>query len=169
MQLFNETHWKVFQCYASQACRDFLTLAQTHSKRWQKALQAEREQRVRLEETLEQLAKQHNHLERAFRGAAQANASPDNKGKLWFWQDNNEGWVKCLQEGFYCNTSTYFVNLTSDLHTISKKSKLTLKIIKTKLKLIFQTTKTKLKYENRFWKLNEIKLNSKPKVKMKWK
>lgn len=56
-----------------------------------------------------------------------------------------------FSESFYCNTSTYFVNLTSDLHTIiSKKSKLTLKIIKTKLKLIFQTTKTKLKYENRF-------------------
>uniref|UniRef100_A0A3Q3LZV6 Oxysterol-binding protein n=1 Tax=Mastacembelus armatus TaxID=205130 RepID=A0A3Q3LZV6_9TELE len=51
------------------ACRDFLSLAQTHSKRWQKALQTEREQRIRLEETLEQLAKQHNHLERAFRGA----------------------------------------------------------------------------------------------------
>uniref|UniRef100_A0A3Q3X2Z8 Oxysterol-binding protein n=1 Tax=Mola mola TaxID=94237 RepID=A0A3Q3X2Z8_MOLML len=61
------------------ACRDFLTLAQGHSKRWQKALQAERDQRVRLEETLEQLAKQHNHLERAFRGAAQANATTDNK------------------------------------------------------------------------------------------
>lgn len=55
-----------------------------------------------------------------------------------------------FSESFYCNTSTYFVNRTSDLHTISKKSKLTLKIIKTKLKLIFQTTKTKLKYENRF-------------------
>uniref|UniRef100_A0A3B4AIT4 Oxysterol-binding protein n=1 Tax=Periophthalmus magnuspinnatus TaxID=409849 RepID=A0A3B4AIT4_9GOBI len=52
------------------ACRDFLALAQAHSKKWQKALQAEREQRVRLEETLETLAKQHNHLERAFRGAA---------------------------------------------------------------------------------------------------
>ncbi|XP_054634101.1 oxysterol-binding protein 1-like isoform X2 [Dunckerocampus dactyliophorus] len=51
------------------ACRDFLSLAQNHSKRWQKALQLERDQRVRLEETLEQLAKQHNHLERAFRGA----------------------------------------------------------------------------------------------------
>ncbi|XP_041837949.1 oxysterol-binding protein 1-like isoform X2 [Melanotaenia boesemani] len=51
------------------ACRDFLSLAQSHSKRWQKALQTEREQRIRLEETLEQLAKQHNHLERAFRGA----------------------------------------------------------------------------------------------------
>ncbi|XP_063074778.1 oxysterol-binding protein 1 isoform X2 [Engraulis encrasicolus] len=64
------------------ACRDFLSLAQAHSKRWQKALQAEREQRVRLEETLEQLAKQHNHLERAFRGAtvlpaAQGNAVTD--------------------------------------------------------------------------------------------
>uniref|UniRef100_A0AAQ6IMM5 Oxysterol-binding protein n=1 Tax=Anabas testudineus TaxID=64144 RepID=A0AAQ6IMM5_ANATE len=63
------------------ACRDFLALAQGHSKRWQKALQAEREQRVRLEETLEQLAKQHNHLERAFRGAAQSNASADSKRK----------------------------------------------------------------------------------------
>ncbi|XP_019718176.1 oxysterol-binding protein 1-like isoform X2 [Hippocampus comes] len=51
------------------ACRDFLSIAQNHSKRWQKALQLERAQRIRLEETLEQLAKQHNHLERAFRGA----------------------------------------------------------------------------------------------------
>ncbi|XP_062373811.1 oxysterol-binding protein 1 isoform X2 [Sardina pilchardus] len=69
------------------ACRDFLALAQAHSKRWQKALQAEREQRVRLEETLEQLAKQHNHLERAFRGAtvlppAQGNPDADGKGGL---------------------------------------------------------------------------------------
>ncbi|XP_026876271.1 oxysterol-binding protein 1 isoform X3 [Electrophorus electricus] len=60
------------------ACRDFLALAQAHSKRWQKALQAEREQRVRLEETLEQLAKQHNHLERAFRGATVLAAPPSN-------------------------------------------------------------------------------------------
>lgn len=46
-----------------------MLLAQTHSKKWQKSLQHERDQRIRLEETLEQLAKQHNHLERAFRGA----------------------------------------------------------------------------------------------------
>lgn len=44
-------------------------MAQNHSKHWQKALQVEHNQRIRLEETLEQLAKQHNHLERAFRGA----------------------------------------------------------------------------------------------------
>ncbi|XP_061768779.1 oxysterol-binding protein 1-like isoform X2 [Nerophis ophidion] len=68
------------------ACRDFLSLAQNHSKRWQKALQLERDQRVRLEETLEQLAKQHNHLERAFRGATvlpSSNSNPalGSKGK----------------------------------------------------------------------------------------
>ncbi|XP_061130946.1 oxysterol-binding protein 1-like isoform X1 [Syngnathus typhle] len=51
------------------ACRDFLAMAQNHSRRWQKSFQLERAQRIRLEEMLEQLAKQHNHLERAFRGA----------------------------------------------------------------------------------------------------
>ncbi|XP_019362307.1 PREDICTED: oxysterol-binding protein 2-like [Gavialis gangeticus] len=51
------------------ACRDFLELAETHSRKWQRTLQYEREQRIRLEETIEQLAKQHNSLERACRGA----------------------------------------------------------------------------------------------------
>uniref|UniRef100_A0A8C0J8I7 Oxysterol-binding protein n=1 Tax=Chelonoidis abingdonii TaxID=106734 RepID=A0A8C0J8I7_CHEAB len=51
------------------ACRDFLELAESHSRKWQRALQYEREQRIRLEETIEQLAKQHNSLERACRGA----------------------------------------------------------------------------------------------------
>uniref|UniRef100_A0A3B4UA22 Oxysterol-binding protein n=1 Tax=Seriola dumerili TaxID=41447 RepID=A0A3B4UA22_SERDU len=51
------------------ACRDFLDLAETHSRRWQRALQYEREQRTHLEETIEQLAKQHNSLERAWREA----------------------------------------------------------------------------------------------------
>ncbi|NXI92523.1 OSBP1 protein, partial [Psophia crepitans] len=62
------------------ACRDFLVLAQTHSKKWQKSLQHERDQRIRLEETLEQLAKQHNHLERAFRGATVLPAGPAGTG-----------------------------------------------------------------------------------------
>ncbi|XP_058996092.1 oxysterol-binding protein 2 isoform X5 [Mustela lutreola] len=51
------------------ACRDFLELAETHSRKWQRALQYEQEQRIHLEETIEQLAKQHNSLERAFRSA----------------------------------------------------------------------------------------------------
>ncbi|PNI97947.1 OSBP2 isoform 13, partial [Pan troglodytes] len=52
-----------------QACRDFLELAEIHSRKWQRALQYEQEQRVHLEETIEQLAKQHNSLERAFHSA----------------------------------------------------------------------------------------------------
>ncbi|XP_063051861.1 oxysterol-binding protein 2-like isoform X2 [Engraulis encrasicolus] len=51
------------------ACRDFLDLAESHSRRWQRVLQYEREQRTHLEETIEQLAKQHNSLERAWREA----------------------------------------------------------------------------------------------------
>ncbi|XP_043924243.1 oxysterol-binding protein 2-like [Protopterus annectens] len=51
------------------ACRDFLELAETHSRKWQRTLQYERDQRTRLEETIEQLAKQHNSLERACQGA----------------------------------------------------------------------------------------------------
>lgn len=53
--------------FTLQACRDFLDIAESHSRRWQKTLQYEREQRHHLEETIEQLAKQHNSLERAWR------------------------------------------------------------------------------------------------------
>ncbi|XP_013924045.1 PREDICTED: oxysterol-binding protein 2-like [Thamnophis sirtalis] len=58
------------------ACRDFLDLAEAHSRKWQRALQHECEQRIRLEETIEQLAKQHNNLERACRGAPSLSANP---------------------------------------------------------------------------------------------
>ncbi|XP_054531804.1 oxysterol-binding protein 2 isoform X6 [Pan troglodytes] len=58
------------------ACRDFLELAEIHSRKWQRALQYEQEQRVHLEETIEQLAKQHNSLERAFRSAPGRPANP---------------------------------------------------------------------------------------------
>uniref|UniRef100_A0A673BTQ0 Oxysterol-binding protein n=1 Tax=Sphaeramia orbicularis TaxID=375764 RepID=A0A673BTQ0_9TELE len=63
------------------ACRDFLDLAETHSRRWQRALQYEREQRTHLEETIEQLAKQHNSLERAWREAPTLVSSPPKGSK----------------------------------------------------------------------------------------
>ena len=50
-----------------QACAEFLELAQTQEKKWQKSLQFERQRRITLEETVEALAKQHNTLERACR------------------------------------------------------------------------------------------------------
>ncbi|XP_071480214.1 oxysterol-binding protein 1-like isoform X2 [Diadema antillarum] len=51
------------------ACADFLELAQTHGRKWQKAIHYEQTQRLRLEETIETLAKQHNSLEQACREA----------------------------------------------------------------------------------------------------
>lgn len=45
------------------ACGEYLTLAQTHGRKWQRLLQHEHETRLRLEEMVEQLAKQHSHLE----------------------------------------------------------------------------------------------------------
>lgn len=92
-----------------QACRDFLDLAETHSRRWQRALQYEREQRTHLEETIEQLAKQHNSLERAWREAPTlASSTPSapttNKGEtdclcyllLWASARTSLHWLKIM-------------------------------------------------------------------------
>lgn len=57
------------------ASAEYLTLAQTHGRKWQKLLQHEHESRLRLEELVEQLAKQHSHLEqRAIKQVANANS-----------------------------------------------------------------------------------------------
>ena len=47
-----------------QACSEFLDLAQNDGKRWHKMLQHEYEQKLKLQEALEQLAKDQNTLER---------------------------------------------------------------------------------------------------------
>ncbi|ELT99009.1 hypothetical protein CAPTEDRAFT_179200 [Capitella teleta] len=58
------------------ACHDYLELAQTQGKRWQKLLQSEHEQKLRLEEMVEQLAKQHQSIEKqARKSLAHANHS----------------------------------------------------------------------------------------------
>lgn len=80
----------------SQACRDFLELAEIHSRKWQRALNYEQEQRVHLEETIEQLAKQHNSLERAFCNTPGGPADPS--------QSFSEGAVKArLLGGWVCS------------------------------------------------------------------
>lgn len=47
------------------ACTDYLSTAQTQGHKWSKMLQHEREQKLHLEEMVEQLARQHSHLEQA--------------------------------------------------------------------------------------------------------
>ncbi|XP_033627071.1 oxysterol-binding protein 1-like [Asterias rubens] len=49
------------------ACGEYLEIAQAQGRKWQKTLQYERDQRLRLEDTIETLAKQHNSLEQACR------------------------------------------------------------------------------------------------------
>ncbi|XP_035691252.1 oxysterol-binding protein 1-like [Branchiostoma floridae] len=64
------------------ACADYLDLAQTQGRKWQKTLQYEREQRLRLEETVETLARQHNSLEQQVRAQASQGslkAAPNDK------------------------------------------------------------------------------------------
>lgn len=79
-----------------QACRDFLELAETHSRKWQRALQYEQEQRIHLEETIEQLAKQHNSLERAFRSAPGRATNPTKSFSEGEWaRATLPGWVPC--------------------------------------------------------------------------
>ena len=57
--------FKVFILFLFQACSDFLELAQAYERKFHKLLQSEKDKRIRLEETVETLAKQHNKLEQA--------------------------------------------------------------------------------------------------------
>lgn len=47
------------------SCSDYLQTAQTQGTKWSRMLQHEREQKLHLEEMVEQLARQHSHLEQA--------------------------------------------------------------------------------------------------------
>ncbi|CAE1277747.1 OSBP [Acanthosepion pharaonis] len=58
------------------ACSQYLKLAQNLGKRWQKLLQNEHEQRLKLEEMVEQLAKQQASLEKQARKSLHAVNSP---------------------------------------------------------------------------------------------
>jgi oxysterol-binding protein 1 len=51
----------------NQACSEFVKLAQEQGTRWQKLLQYEHEQRLQLENMVEQLGKQHSNLEKQIR------------------------------------------------------------------------------------------------------
>jgi hypothetical protein len=51
--------------HPKQTCSDYLDLAQTHWRKWQRMLQHERDQRMRLEDMVEQLARQLGGLEQA--------------------------------------------------------------------------------------------------------
>jgi len=50
-----------------QACSSFAELVQNQGRQWQRMLRYEHDQRLRLEELVEQLGRQHSSLERQVR------------------------------------------------------------------------------------------------------
>ncbi|XP_041754078.1 oxysterol-binding protein 2 isoform X2 [Coregonus clupeaformis] len=97
------------------ACRDFLDVAETHSRKWQRALQYEREQRHHLEETIEQLAKQHNSLERAWREAPSTH--PDGGERTQEGDENEDTEFFDAMED-----SPAFITVTATDHTQHRRS-----------------------------------------------
>jgi myo-inositol catabolism protein IolC len=69
-----------------QTCGDFVKLAQEQGVRWQKLLQYEHDQRIQLEDMVEQLGKQHSILEKQIRkslnGAINPASGQEGLGKL---------------------------------------------------------------------------------------
>jgi len=65
VKILNEraTLFKITSNAMINACQEYLELTQTQGKKWQRLLSHEREQRLRLEEMVEQLARQHSQLE----------------------------------------------------------------------------------------------------------
>lgn len=87
------------------ACNDFLQLAQAQGKKWHKAIVHEREQRLRLEETVETLAKQHNTLERAIHAGtgpprSDPGVSEENEKKGELSEDEDDEFVDASDKGF---------------------------------------------------------------------
>ncbi|XP_070297810.1 oxysterol-binding protein 2 [Salvelinus sp. IW2-2015] len=100
------------------ACRDFLDVAETHSRKWQRALQYEREQRHHLEETIEQLAKQHNSLERAWREAPSTHPDGGERRREGDASDENEDteFFDAMED------SPAFITVTATDHTQHRRS-----------------------------------------------
>ncbi|CAB3985242.1 Hypothetical predicted protein [Paramuricea clavata] len=69
LKVVNEkaTLFRITSSAMISACGEFLDLAQRQEKNFQKVVDHERAQRIRLEQTVEDLAKQHNFLEEACR------------------------------------------------------------------------------------------------------
>lgn len=62
--LFPGLRQPLTQTLRRQACTEFGTYVSDYAKRWQRMLQCERDQRLRLEAMVEELAKQHCALEK---------------------------------------------------------------------------------------------------------
>ncbi|EDV23583.1 uncharacterized protein TRIADDRAFT_27761 [Trichoplax adhaerens] len=72
--------FKITAVDLAKACEEYLSLAQSQERRWQQAIDFERQKRATLEESLETLAKQMNHLETRLRAQNKISRSSSIKG-----------------------------------------------------------------------------------------
>jgi len=77
LKIMNEraTLLKITSNAMINACSQYLELTQTQGRKWQRILSHEREQRLRLEEMVEQLARQHSQLENQCKKTTSTNVS----------------------------------------------------------------------------------------------
>ena len=74
-----------------QACGEYAQLAQTQGRKWQRMLAHEHEQRRRLEDMVEQLARQHSHLEQAAQQQARVtNSNPNSSVATGHSEEDDE-------------------------------------------------------------------------------
>ncbi|XP_050094217.1 oxysterol-binding protein 1 isoform X5 [Anopheles aquasalis] len=101
------------------ACSDYLQTAQTQGHKWSKMLQHERDQKLHLEEMVEQLARQHSHLEQAaanrHRPNVTASASDDEDNE--FYDAQEEGGSVASQE-----ESSFILNIPVSTHHNHRRS-----------------------------------------------
>ncbi|XP_063849848.1 oxysterol-binding protein 1-like isoform X6 [Scylla paramamosain] len=62
------------------ACNDYVDVSSTAGRKWHRLLQHERDQRLRLEDMVEQLARQHSHLEQEAKEQMSQAMPPDAQG-----------------------------------------------------------------------------------------
>lgn len=80
------------------SCSDYLQTAQTQGTKWSRMLQHEREQKQHLEEMVEQLARQHSHLEQAAANQRQKQQQKDISHSLQQSDDEDNEFYDAQEE-----------------------------------------------------------------------
>ncbi|XP_042242239.1 oxysterol-binding protein 1-like isoform X2 [Homarus americanus] len=88
------------------ACNDYVEVSSTAGRKWQRLLQHERDQRVRLEDMVEQLARQHSHLEQEAKEQMNQAMPPGHSHSEDEEENEFEDAVEELAENFIVHVNT---------------------------------------------------------------
>nr|XP_045616536.1 oxysterol-binding protein 1-like isoform X2 [Procambarus clarkii] len=105
------------------ACNDYVEVSSTAGRKWQRLLQHERDQRVRLEDMVEQLARQHSHLEQEAKEQMSQAMPPGHSHSEDEEENEFEDAVEELAENFivHVNTSQAHKRSNSNVSQLSEE------------------------------------------------